>query len=188
VKVPGKSLLRWCISYIVLAPGLLLFSCEREERPLLVQPPSAEEASLPQESDLVPGPQHNKAPSVPNPGENNSWMMAEGKRFYDAYNCAGCHARGGGGMGPPLMDEKWRYGYEPQQVYASIVEGRPNGMPSFRGKISNDQLWEIVAYVRSLSGLTNQWAANARDDHMKVGSPPNSIPEGTPHNSSEPQP
>jgi cytochrome c oxidase cbb3-type subunit 3 len=115
-------------------------------------------------------------------------MMSEGKRFYEAYNCVGCHAHGGGGMGPPLMDEKWIYGHEPQQVYATIVEGRPNGMPSFRGKIANDQLWEIVAYVRSLSGLTNQWAANARDDHMKGPPPPNSVPQGTPHDSSEPPP
>ncbi|PYI71263.1 MAG: cytochrome C, partial [Verrucomicrobia bacterium] len=130
--------------FLVLLP-FLFFSCEREERTLVVQPPSAQEASLPQVSDLAPGPQHNKAPSVPNPDENNSWMMAEGKRYYEAYNCVGCHAHGGGGMGPPLMDEKWIYGHEPQQVYATIVEGRPNGMPSFRGKISNDQLWEIVA-------------------------------------------
>jgi len=183
-----NNFLRSCFSYYAFASVFLLSSCEREKRILVVQPPSAEEASLPQVSDLVPGPEHNKAPSVANPDENNSWMMAEGKRFYEAYNCVGCHAHGGGGMGPPLMDEKWIYGHDPQQVYASIVQGRPNGMPSFRGKISNDQLWEIVAYVRSLSGLTNQWAASGRDDHIKGTSPPSSLSEGTPHNSSEPQP
>ena len=183
-----QSFVRSSVPYFLGLLPFLFFSCEREERTLVVQPPSAQEASLPQVSDLAPGPQHNKAPSVPNLDENNSWMMAEGKRYYEAYNCAGCHAHGGGGMGPPLMDEKWIYGHEPQQVYATIVEGRPNGMPSFRGKISNDQLWEIVAYVRSLSGLTNQWAANARDDHIKGAPPPNSVPEGTPQNSSEPQP
>jgi len=184
----GQSVLCSCAPCFLFLFLFLLFSCEREQRTLVVQPPSAEEASLQQMSDLAPGPQHDKAPSAPNPAENNSWMMAEGKRFYEAYNCVGCHAHGGGGMGPPLMDEKWIYGHEPQQVYATIVEGRPNGMPAFRGKISNDQLWEIVAYVRSLGGLTNQWAANARDDHIKGAPPPNSLPEGTPHNSSEPEP
>jgi cytochrome c oxidase cbb3-type subunit III len=173
--------------FLVLLP-FLVFGCEREQRALVIQPPSAQEVSLPQVGDLVPGPQHSKAPSAPNPDENNSWAMAEGKRLYEAYNCVGCHAHGGGGMGPPLMDEKWIYGHNPEQVYATIVQGRPNGMPSFRGKISNDQLWEIVAYVRSLSGLTNQWAANGRDDHIKGTSPPNSVPEGTPHDSTEPQP
>ena len=188
VRRSTQIFLRICFLFFLVLLPVLLSSCEREQRTLVVQPPSAEEASLPQVSDLAPGPQHNKAPSVSNPDENNSWMMAEGKRFYEAYNCVGCHAHGGGGMGPPLMDEKWIYGHEPQQVYATIVEGRPNGMPSFRGKISNDQLWEIVAYVRSLSGLTNQWAANARDDHIKGAPPPNSVPEGTPHNISQPQP
>jgi cytochrome c oxidase cbb3-type subunit III len=188
VPRPTGTLLRSCFPFFLIVSAALLFSCEREERALVVQPPSAEAASLPQVSDLAPGPQHKTASSVPNPDENNSWAMAEGKRLYEAYNCVGCHAHGGGGMGPPLMDEKWIYGHNPEQVYATIVEGRPNGMPSFRGKISNDQLWEIVAYVRSLSGLTNQWAANGRDDHIKGTSPPSSVPEGTPHNSSEPQP
>jgi len=177
-----------CFPYCLFLVPFLFVSCEREQRTLVVQPPSAQEALVQQMTDLAPGPEHNKPPSVPNVDENNSWMMSEGKRFYEAYNCVGCHAHGGGGMGPPLMDEKWIYGHEPQQVYATIVEGRPNGMPSFRGKISNDQLWEIVAYVRSLSGLTNQWAANARDDHMKGPPPPNSVPQGTPHDSSEPPP
>jgi cytochrome c oxidase cbb3-type subunit III len=166
----------------------LLSSCKREQRVLVVQPPSAQQPLLQQMSDLAPGPKHRQVPSLPNPDENNSWSMSEGKRLYEAYNCVGCHAHGGGGMGPALMDEKWIYGHEPQQVYATIVEGRPNGMPSFRGKIPNEQVWEIVAYVRSLSGLANQWAANGRDDHIKGPPPPNSVPEGTPHNSSEPQP
>ena len=65
--------------------------------------------------------------------------MAEGQRLYRWYNCAGCHANGGGGMGPPLMDDKWIYGSEPENIVATILEGRPNGMPSFRGKVPDDQ-------------------------------------------------
>ena len=133
---PTEFFLRSGFTYFLVSFSFLLASCEREQRPLVLQPPSAQEASLQQLSDLAPGPQHNKARSLANPDENNSWMMAEGKRFYEAYNCVGCHAHGGGGIGPPLMDEKWIYGHEPQQVYASVVKGRPNGMPSFRGKIS----------------------------------------------------
>src|SRR5215216_4071307 len=166
-------LLRFWFLYFLLLP-FLLFSCEREERPLVVQPPSAQQASLQQVSDLVPGPQHNRAPPVPNPDENNSWMMAEGKRFYEAYNCVGCHAHGGGGMGPPLMDDQWVYGYQPEQVFATIVQGRPNGMPSFMGRIPEYQVWQLAAYVRSMSGQARQDAAPGRDDHMKNSPPPNS--------------
>ena len=38
---------------------------------------------------------------------------------------------GGGGMGPALIDEQWSYGHEADQIYRTILEGRPNGMPAF---------------------------------------------------------
>jgi cytochrome c oxidase cbb3-type subunit III len=174
--------------WLCLLLAIVLVGCKREQRVLVVQPPSAQQAADHQVSDLAPGPEHKKMPVTRNPYENNAWAMSEGQRLYEFYNCVGCHAHGGGGMGPALMDEKWIYGHEPQQIYASIVEGRPNGMPSFRGKIPDYQVWQIAAYVRSLSGLANQWTANARDDHMKGAPPPNSVPAGTPHNSSLPQP
>jgi cytochrome c oxidase cbb3-type subunit 3 len=47
------------------------------------------------------------------------------------------------------MDAEWRYGGDPAQVFQSIAQGRPNGMPSFGGHIPEDQVWQIVAYVRS---------------------------------------
>ena len=52
-------------------------------------------------------------------------------------------------MGPPLMDDEWRYGGRIDQIAASIAEGRPNGMPSWRGKLTDDQIWKLAAYVRS---------------------------------------
>ena len=33
----------------------------------------------------------------------------------------------------------------------ALVEGRPNGMPAWGGKIPDEQLWQIATYVRSLS-------------------------------------
>jgi hypothetical protein len=56
-------------------------------------------------------------------------------------------------MGPPLMDDQWIYGSAPANVVATILEGRPNGMPAFRGKIPDHQAMQIAAYVRSMSGL-----------------------------------
>jgi cytochrome c oxidase cbb3-type subunit 3 len=103
-----------------------------------------------------------------NPYEENAWAVSEGQRFFDAYNCSGCHAHGGGGMGPALMDTLWLYGSAPAQVAASILDGRPNGMPSFRGRIPDPQVWQLVAYVRSLSGLQPKPpVASARPDHMQ---------------------
>jgi len=100
-------------------------------------------------------------------------------------NCAGCHAAGGGGgIGPALSDEEWIYGWEPEVIFDSIVYGRPNGMPSFSGRIPDQQVWQIVAYVRSLSGLASRQAAPGRGDHLSGGPPPNSVSRASPRSSS----
>lgn len=79
--------------------------------------------------------------------------IKEGERLYNWFNCGGCHFAGGGGIGPPLMDDKWIYGSEPANIRNAILEGRPNGMPSYGGKVPESELLLLVAYVRSLSGL-----------------------------------
>jgi len=101
-------------------------------------------------------------------------------------NCVGCHSHGGGGMGPALMDSKWIYGSKPEQIFATIVEGRPNGMPSFRGKLPDYQVWQLVAYVRSLSGNVSSNAAPGRDDDMQIKKPENSKDKELMKNAAEP--
>ena len=48
--------------------------------------------------------------------EESAYAVAEGQKLYEAYNCVGCHAHGGGGIGPPLMDRNWIYGSEPGKL------------------------------------------------------------------------
>jgi cytochrome c oxidase cbb3-type subunit 3 len=132
-------------------------------------------------SDLYPG---GSSPAhVPNNVELNAYAMNEGKRLYQSFNCVGCHANGGGAIGPPLIDDKWIYGADPDQIAATILEGRPNGMPSFRGKIPDFQVWQLAAYVRSMSGQVQKDAAPSRDDHMQNKPAENSTdqeePKGT---------
>jgi cytochrome c oxidase cbb3-type subunit 3 len=64
------------------------------------------------------------------------------------------------------MDDEWRYGGRMEQIASTIVEGRPNGMPSFRGKLTEQQIWELAAYVRSLSGQVRKDAVGARADEV----------------------
>lgn len=80
---------------------------------------------------------------------NDEHAKTEGKRLYDWYNCAGCHFHGAGGIGPSLGDNDWIYGGSMQQIYSTIYQGRPNGMPSWGGKLSSTEIWEIAAYVHS---------------------------------------
>jgi cytochrome c oxidase cbb3-type subunit 3 len=103
--------------------------------------------------------------------EKNAVAVAEGKRLFRWYNCNGCHASGGGAIGPALMDDKWIYGSEPQQIVATILQGRPNGMPSFGGRIPEDQAWKIAAYVRSMSGQLREDVAPSRGDGLSSGAP-----------------
>jgi cytochrome c oxidase cbb3-type subunit III len=153
---------------LAIAMTIGLIGCEREERRLRETPPltTAAPAVVPL-TRLVPGlPGGSAAPS--DFYEENAYAVAEGKRLYTWYNCVGCHARGGGGMGPALMDDEWIYGSEPENVVATILGGRPNGMPAFQGKIPPYQAWQLAAYVRSMSGLIRKDVRPGRDDHMQV--------------------
>lgn len=83
--------------------------------------------------------------------EGDEDAIATGKQLYAAFNCNGCHAGGGGGMGPALTDDKWLFGSSLPNIVSTINEGRGNGMPGWRGKIPEDQVWRLAAYVKWLS-------------------------------------
>jgi cytochrome c oxidase cbb3-type subunit 3 len=159
----------------VLAIALLFTACRREERRFREIPPSTTPTTV-RVSALQPGTQVETT-HVANPYENNANAQTEGQRLYNAYGCVGCHANGGGGMGPALMDDKWIYGSAPENVYTTIIQGRPNGMPSFAGRIPTYQVWQIVTYVRSLSGLGPAGARSARSDDMMFYTGSKAIPQ-----------
>ena len=142
-------------------------ACDREERRFREAPPSVAPTGGVRMSVLQPGPAIMRE-AANNAFDENAYALTEGQRLFNWYNCVGCHANGGGGMGPPLMDDRWVYGSEPANIYQTIMEGRPNGMPSFQGRIPASQAWQIVAYVRNLSGLTPSDARSSRTDHMMV--------------------
>lgn len=152
---------------LVLLLTLVFGSCKREQRQLNPPPSSLTPTNTVRQSDLQPG-ESRPATEVKNDYEENAYAVSEGKRLYQTYNCNGCHANGGGGIGPALMDDRWIYGSSPQNIYSTIIEGRPNGMPSFASKISDDQVWQISAYVRSLSGQLRKDVSPSRDDDMNA--------------------
>lgn len=85
------------------------------------------------------------------PSINNPVALAAGRRLFLWYNCYGCHGgRGGGGMGPSLRDRTWIYGSTDADIFNSIAQGRGKGMPAWGLKIPQDQIWQIVAYIKSM--------------------------------------
>jgi cytochrome c oxidase cbb3-type subunit III len=152
---------------LALTAALVLTACEREERDYQPTPAAAARDQTITLSAVQAGGQ--SAPvAVPNAYEESAFAVSEGKRLYRWYNCNGCHANGGGGSGPALMDDQWIYGSAPANIVATILEGRPNGMPSFRGKIPDYQAMQLAAYVRSMSGLLLKDIAPSRSDHLNA--------------------
>lgn len=101
--------------------------------------------------DLVAGPGGPNTP-IQNPFANDKAALAEGRYLYQSFNCNGCHGdAGGGGIGPVLADAAWIYGGSDASIYASIIQGRPNGMPAFGPQLTGEPVWKIAAFVKSLS-------------------------------------
>jgi len=165
-----------------LAVAVLVAGCERERRDF-DPPKGAVSAPASRSTSLRPGAGEPLRPGLrpehPGPAhefESNAYLVNNGKRLFRWYNCNGCHGQGGGSYGPALMDAKWLYGSEPTDIYVTIVEGRPGGMPAFGGRIPEDQVWQLVAYVRSLSGQLRQDAAPSRADGLAGAPPENTRP------------
>ena len=163
----------------LLLLAVVLAACEREDRRFRDTPPVGATMPLVSQTPLQPG-IRTRDRSVGSGIDDNAWAVSEGQRLYEAFNCVGCHAHGGGGMGPPLMDDAWIYGSQPENIAATILEGRPNGMPSFRGRINDQQVWEIAAYVRTLSGIGPRGTRPARSDNMQTRVSPQSTPPAQP--------
>jgi cytochrome c oxidase cbb3-type subunit 3 len=152
--------------------ALLAYGCDREEHHSRAKPIGETVPAGISPTSLVPA-QPAFSPKDPRAiaYERNANAVSDGQQLFSAMNCVGCHSHGGGGMGPALMDDQWRYGSSIDQIAATIAEGRPNGMPAWGGKLTPDQIWKLAAYVRSLSGQVRKDAVAARTDDMSTGDP-----------------
>lgn len=169
---------------IIACASAAVAACDREERHSRAKP-IGETVPAGQSPDTI-WPGGEQQPALDPRAklyDNDSPAIAQGQQLFTQMNCVGCHSHGGGGMGPPLMDDEWRYGGRIDQIAASIAEGRPNGMPSWRGKLTNDQIWDLAAYVRSLSGQPSKDAVSSRADEMSNSAPQTLTPREPAHTS-----
>jgi cytochrome c oxidase cbb3-type subunit 3 len=164
----NEGVMRHGALVVVLASVLAMTACHRENR-YFTAPPNADVPPAQQSmSGLVAGQESVQfRKQQGREYEGNAYHMSEGKRLFQWFNCTGCHANGGGGSGPALIDDRWIYGGEIDEIYLTILQGRPNGMPAFGGKIPSQQIWQLAAYVRSMGGHGPKSARPARDDHMQ---------------------
>jgi cytochrome c oxidase cbb3-type subunit III len=153
---------------VVITALLMLAAnaCQREERRFSLPEASQRPLTVEPASNFFAGEQPFVAadtldPRMPGYAET-AYAVSEGGTLYMAFNCVGCHANGGGAIGPPFIDKVWLYGSTPYAIAQSILGGRHNGMPSFRNKLAAPQLYYLVAYVRTLGGLVRGDAVPAR--------------------------
>ena len=96
----------------------------------------------------------------------NSQAVTIGKSLFSTY-CTTCHgsdARGARGY-PDLTDQDWLYGGSPEKIRESIMQGRNGIMVPWEPVLGNEGVFNVVEYVRSLSGhkADNQVAAKGRE-------------------------
>ncbi len=160
----------------LVAAGALLSQGARSSRaqePARAAQAAAQQAAAPTGPDLaarfVTHVEHIQPGMVPppaglalrNPHEGDANAVATGAKLFVAYNCIDCHgADGSGAMGPSLADGRWHFGGAPAEVFESIYQGRPEGMPAWGSLISPDQIWMLVSYVRSLEAGKNVTTEN----------------------------
>jgi cytochrome c oxidase cbb3-type subunit 3 len=90
------------------------------------------------------------AADTPNPLAGKPEAVEAGHALFGTMNCAGCHAYDlTGGMGPDLTDNSWQYGGKPGEIYKTIAEGTPRGMPAWKDKMTTDEIWQVVTYIGS---------------------------------------
>lgn len=113
--------------------------------------------------------------------QTSSKAILEGKRLY-ATNCANCHgnnAQGaikagfdisiiserGGNQPPDLTDNQWIYGSTDEAMLKIIKEGKTaNMMPSFHGALSDNQIKNIIAFVRSIKNAPGATIGNSSEE------------------------
>lgn len=101
---------------------------------------------------VAPGGTPLRGVTMRNPYAGSRDAIATGARLFVAYNCIDCHgAEGSGAMGPSLADGRFHFGGTDGEIYQSIFEGRPEGMPAWGSTIQPQQIWMLTAYIRSLN-------------------------------------
>ena len=98
--------------------------------------------------------------ALKNPVPGSPESIAAGKQTYTR-NCAPCHGTSGeGGPGndlipaaPDLTDAMWDHGSTDGEIFSNIRNGvAPDfNMTPFKDKLKDDEIWNVVNYVRSIA-------------------------------------
>ncbi len=84
-----------------------------------------------------------------NPYAGNPQVIAEGKRLYLLNGCYACHGIDATGRIGPDLTKSPR---TDQEMFDRIHDGKEGtAMGPFKDKITPDEIWKIITYLRSLA-------------------------------------
>ena len=96
-----------------------------------------------------------------NPYHGDAAAIAKGAETWNTI-CVACHLPEGTGLvGPSLVDPYWKYGNGDAELFATVSEGRPLGMPPWGAALGTEKIWQVLAYLETLP----------KRDEMGIGSP-----------------
>jgi cbb3-type cytochrome c oxidase subunit III len=99
-----------------------------------------------------------EAQKIKNPVTSDDQSIEAGRKLYQRH-CSGCHGprgKGDGGMalsgGTPsdLTDDTWDYGSTDGEIFVVIRDGVSSDMQSYKDKLTEKEIWQVINYVRSL--------------------------------------
>ncbi|MCY4658730.1 MAG: c-type cytochrome [Acidobacteria bacterium] len=111
----------------------------------------AEQTAEPQE--------HSEQQAIANPIESTAESRAIGRQRY-VFMCRECHGNRGrgdgdmahaGGVPSDFTDDVWDHGESDGEIFAVIKEGVSADMQGYANRLSDEEIWHVVNYVKSLS-------------------------------------
>ncbi|HEX7140275.1 MAG TPA: c-type cytochrome, partial [Vicinamibacterales bacterium] len=110
-----------------------------------------------------------QADVVRNPLGNRPEAEASGRRLFDQ-TCQSCHGPAGqGDRGPGLNTGRFAHGDGDADLFHAIRTGVPGTqMPPF-ASLADDQIWQLVTYIRSLSGSSVAGSSGFPEGDAKAG-------------------
>lgn len=118
------------------------------------------------EATVASGAQKADTATLKNPLAQNAASLGVGKKLFST-NCVACHGDTGKGdvksaatLKPKpsdLTDAEWKHGSSDGEIFALIRDGaKQTSMRGYAGKLTGQELWSLVNYVRSLGPTTSK--------------------------------
>jgi cytochrome c oxidase cbb3-type subunit 3 len=95
-------------------------------------------------------------PGPPNPFAGSAQAVQDGRDLFNQ-NCTACHGLNGAGGGTAQPLDSTARGYvriTDGQIFDAVKNGIAGTlMPAWSGKLSDDEVWKVSAFVRALHGM-----------------------------------